>query len=169
MGKKDVKDVEVTGGDATGEERSGEVEAVRPGPWWMAPDWFGRMWPDLFSQRVPELLGSGGDAMRVEEFREDGSLVVRVEIPDVDPEKDIEVTVDRDRLSIRAERTQRTDDRDKHGYRSEFRYGSFHRILQLPAGTSEQDIQATYRDGILEVRLPIDQERASSAKIPIQR
>lgn len=134
----------------------------------MAPDWFGRMWPDAFSQRFPELLG-GGDTMRVEEFREDGSLVVRVEIPDVDPEQDIEITVDRDRLSIRAERTQRSEDRDKHGYRSEFRYGSFRRTLQLPAGTSEQDVQATYRDGILEVRLPIDQERASAVKVPIQR
>jgi HSP20 family protein len=166
MGKKDAetKDAATTSGAPS----AGEVEAARPGPWWMAPDWFGRMWPDAFSQRFPELLG-GGDTMRVEEFREDGSLVVRVEVPDVDPEKDIEVTVDRDRLCIRVERTQRSEDRDKHGYRSEFRYGSFSRTLQLPAGTSEQDVQATYRDGILEVRLPIDQERASSVKVPIRR
>lgn len=52
---------------------------------------------------------------------------------------------------------------------SEFHYGSFTRTLQLPAGATDDDVQATYADGILEVRVPIDTAEAEKKKIPVQR
>jgi len=43
---------------------------------------------------------------------------------------------------------------EKAGYRSEFRYGSFQRSIALPPGVKEEEITASYKDGVLEVRAP---------------
>ncbi|MGZ6834181.1 MAG: Hsp20/alpha crystallin family protein, partial [Mycobacteriaceae bacterium] len=59
---------------------------------------------------------------------------------------------------------------DKTGYRSEFRYGMFSRTLPLPAGVREEDIKASYANGILEVRVPRPEQPAAAArKIPVER
>ena len=52
----------------------------------------------------------------------------------------------------------------------EFRYGEFVRALPLPPGVKEEDIKASYKDGILEVRVPVGTETESSVKrIPVAR
>ena len=134
------------------------------------PDWFpGRRlladwpWPESWRDVMEEA------SLRVEEFEEDDALVVRAEMPGIDPDKDVEITLSDGLLRIKAERRQETKTEDKKGYRSEFRYGSFLRTVPLPAGASEKDVSATYKDGILEVRVPIDTKQAEARKIPIQR
>ena len=130
------------------------------------PAWFGSRrlfdWPEFWT----ELMEAEPD-LKVEEFREDGQLVVRAEIPGIDPDKDVEITVSDDILNLRAERRSESRTEDKAGYRSEFHYGSFSRSLRLPAGATEADIKATYTDGILEVRIPIDDDSAQTKKIPV--
>jgi len=96
-------------------------------------------------------------------------LVVKAEMPGLDPDKDIAIDVSDQNLHIRAERRQETKVEEKGGYHSEFRYGSFSRHVPLPAGTSDQDVKATYKDGILEVRVPVDRAKAEAHKIPVQR
>ncbi|MDQ1521541.1 MAG: hypothetical protein QOI55_2614 [Actinomycetota bacterium] len=54
--------------------------------------------------------------------------------------------------------------RDDAGYRSEFRYGSFVRNIALPAGVDADDIHASYKDGILEVRIPAGKEQKPETK-----
>ena len=103
--------------------------------------------------------------IRVEDFTDEGEYVVRAEIPGVDPDKDIDVTVTGDVLTVRGER--REEERDKN--HSEFHYGSFSRSLRLPRTASPEDVRATYRDGVLEVRLPMGEEPKASAHIPVQR
>ena len=94
------------------------------------------------------------DLIRVEEFREDGGLVVRADLPGIDPEKDVELTVSDGMLHIHAERREE-EKREEKGYlRQELRYGSLSRTLPLPEGVTESDITATYKDGILEIRIP---------------
>src|SRR5215470_16506726 len=66
--------------------------------------------------------------MRVEDYVKDGTYVVRAELPGVDPEKDIEVTVSKGVLTISAQRKEETE--GKH--RSEFQYGAFARSVTLP-------------------------------------
>ncbi|NUP74564.1 MAG: Hsp20/alpha crystallin family protein [Sinomonas sp.] len=92
--------------------------------------------------------------LRVEEFHDGDDLVVRAELPGIDPDKDVEVTVRDGELQIRAERQENSENTGKEGYRSEFRYGSFARTIQLPRGARQGDIRASYRDGVLEVRVP---------------
>jgi HSP20 family protein len=102
-----------------------------------------------------------GVPIRVEEVREGDELVVRAELPGVDPEKDIDVTVDEGVLTIRAQRQERAEEKQAEGYRSEFRYGQFERQIRLPKGTSPDVVSASYRDGVLEVRLPVPPEAPS--------
>lgn len=108
---------------------------------------------------------------RVEEYREGNTAVIRAELPGIDPERDVELTVADDVLHLRAERRERVEHKDKSSYRSEFRYGSFVRSLPLPAGTKDEDISAAYRDGVLEVRVPVAEqpEQPATRKIQVTR
>ena len=107
-----------------------------------------------------------GDLIRVEEFREDGALVVRADLPGIDPDKDVELTVSHGVLRIEGERREE-EKREEKGYlRREVRYGSFSRSLPLPEGVTEADIAATYKDGVLEIRIP-EPKREEAKKIAI--
>lgn len=116
-------------------------------------DWPRTMMPTrlrsvLFPDWVP------GDFIRVDEFREDGTVVIRAELPDIDPDKDVELTVRSGMLHIRAEHREE-EESEKRGYvRHELRYGTFSRSLPLPEGVTESDVTASYKDGILEIRVP---------------
>jgi len=95
-----------------------------------------------------------GELIRVEEFRDDGTLVIRADLPGIDPDKDLELTLSHGILHIEAERRQE-EKREEKGYvRRELRYGSLSRSLPLPEGATEADITATYKDGVLEIRIP---------------
>jgi len=130
-----------------------------------------RDWPDI--QEVFHRMFEGDvdkSWLRVEEFVEDKTLVVRAELPDIDPDKDVEIAITGGDLHIKAERQAKTEHKDKDSYRSEFRYGSFTRTVKLPPGATEADVKATYKDGVLEIRVPIAEPViAAPAKIEITR
>lgn len=108
--------------------------------------------------------------MRVEQLHEDGNLVVRAELPGIDPDKDVDVSMADGVLHISARREERKEHTDKGEYRTEFRYGSFSRDVPVPAGVQPDAVKAAYKDGILEVRVPWPEEPAErSTKIPISR
>jgi HSP20 family protein len=130
------------------------------------PNWFGRRlfdWPETWKEMIED------STLKVEEFEDDGELVVRAEMPGIDPDEDVEITLSDHVLHLRAERRSETKSEDKKSFRSEFRYGSFSRRVQLPAGATEEDVHASYTDGILEVRVPIDRSEAEKRKIAVQR
>jgi HSP20 family protein len=121
-------------------------------------------------ERLFEGDRGGEGAIRVEELVDGNRLVVRAELPGIDPEKDVDVSVHGNRLRIDAHREERKEEKEKGGYRTEFRYGSFSRTIPLPEGATEQDIEATYTDGVLEVRVPIpEQKRTEAKKIEVKR
>jgi len=99
-------------------------------------------------------------AIRVEEYAEDGHYVVKAELAGIDPVKDAEVTVGAGYLTIRAER----HDKAEGTHRSEFRYGSFSRTLALPVNADPGDVTAAYADGILTVTIGIKMEKGESAR-----
>lgn len=92
--------------------------------------------------------------IRVDEFRENGNLVIRAELPGIDPDKDVELTVMDGMIHIEAHRREEERKEGKGYMRRELRYGSFMRTLPLPEGTPESDVTASYRDGILEIKVP---------------
>ncbi len=133
-----------------------------------------RAFRDLFRGFFPgegmldTVLDTGPGLMRVEEFVESETKVIRAELPGIDPEHDVEISVSDGILHIRAERLERTEEEQQNGYRSEFRYGTFERSLELPEGTVEGDITAGYQDGILEVRVPAPPAPERAAPEPVR-
>ena len=108
------------------------------------------------------------ELIRVEEFREDGTLVIRADLPGIDPDKDVELTVSDGMLHIEAERREE-EKREEKGYlRHELRYGSLSRSLPLPEGVTEADITATYKAGVLEIRIP-EPKREPAKKIAVSK
>jgi HSP20 family protein len=129
----------------------------------MFREWFGaRAIGDRFVESV-------ANPMRVEEFVDGGECVIRAELPGIDPDKDVEITVTDEILEVKAHREERKEEERPDSYRSEFRYGSLHRVIRLPKGVKESDIKATYKDGILEIRVPVADEVAPVTKVTIER
>jgi HSP20 family protein len=127
-------------------------------------------WPTMF-RRPFVVVPEGLDAIRADEFVEDGIAVVRVEMAGIDPEKDVQISLDGDVLHISAERREEDEKLERDYTRRELRYGSFRRDLLVPTGTSEADVTASYKDGILEIRVPTTVETPPSpaVKIPITK
>ncbi len=125
-------------------------------------------WPAMF-RRPFVVVPEGLDAIRADEFTEGDTLVVKVEIAGIDPEKDVEVTLNGDVLHMEAHRREEEETKERDYTRRELRYGSFHRDLLVPTGTTEADVKASYKDGILEVRVPMVVETPTppAAKIPV--
>jgi HSP20 family protein len=130
-------------------------------PTWMSRRFFDM--PDFFGDLFEE------SSMKIEEFETDGHLVIRAEMPGIDPDEDVEITVTDHRLHLKAERKTETKEEDVKGWRSEFHYGSFERTMPLPPGATEDDVAARYEDGILEIRVPIDRESDTTRRIPVTR
>lgn len=97
---------------------------------------------------------------RVEDYTEDGKYLIRAELPGLDPEKDVEVTVESGMLTIHAERHEETK-QDRH---SEFRYGSLTRSVTLPQNADPDNITASYDQGILQVTIPVPDEAKPAAR-----
>ena len=108
------------------------------------------------------------ELIRVEEFREDGTLVIRADLPGIDPDKDVELTVTDGILHIEAQRREEEKHEEKGYVRQELRYGSLSRSLPLPEGVTEADITATYKAGVLEIRIP-EPKREPAKKIAISK
>jgi HSP20 family protein len=132
-------------------------------------DWFDFDFPALFrwfDERRPAL--GLDDRIRIEEEVADGVLHIRAEAPGIDPETDAEVTVDDGILRVRVERRKDERTETEGRVRSEFRYGSFARAVSLPKGTDAAKVTATYRDGILDVSVPMpDLVTATAQKVAI--
>lgn len=100
---------------------------------------------------------------RVEHYAEDHRFVVRAELPGLDVDKNIDVTVHDGILRIRAERQEERKD-DRH---SEFRYGSLSRSIELPRRAETDKIKASYDDGILEIVIPLADAEPADQRIKI--
>ena len=131
---------------------------------------FGR-WPELFHRPLVAWPDDMADLLRVDEYRENGTLVIRAEMAGIDPDKDVEITVTDGMLHIQAERREEEETEDKHYHRRELRYGSFTRDVPLPEGASEADVKAAYKDGILEIRVPLPAPEPAkpATKIPVSK
>jgi HSP20 family molecular chaperone IbpA len=143
-----------------------DIMARLPRP--QAPVRFRAMFPDLADWLESPWTGPSpflaGQVFRLEEAIRDDRCVIRAELPGLDPENDIEVTVDGRILTIRAERRQE-DDRP---YRSEFRYGSIARAVRLPARVDAADVTARYDKGVLEISIPVRAVKPAGTQIPIE-
>jgi HSP20 family protein len=86
-------------------------------------------------------------------FEDNDRIVVRLEVPGV-PERDIDVRLDRNTLSISGERKMTTAGESDAHRLIEGTYGSFRRAFNLPDSVDGEHVTAESRDGVLSIRLP---------------
>ena len=134
-----------------------------------APAIFRAMFPDLVDWLESPWTGPppfmAAQTFRVEEMARDNRYVIQAELPGLDPEQDIEVTVEGRTLTIHAERRQEDDG----PHRSEFRYGSLTRMFRLPAKVDAKDVTARYERGVLEVSVPVREVKPEGIRVAIEK
>ena len=89
----------------------------------------------------------------VDANEKDGSIYVTLELPGVEM-KDVGVTLENNVLTIRGERRAEKDNDDKSYHWRERAFGAFERSFTLPATVDRDKLQASYKDGVLEVVIP---------------
>ena len=116
--------------------------------------------------------GAGGGEIEmwtpsVEVFQQDNNLVVRAELPGLDKD-DVRVELTDDGLVIEGERRHEHEERLEGGYRSEIEYGRFYRLIPVPEGANIDQAQARMNNGVLEVAIPMAEERHRRRSIPVE-
>ena len=132
---------------------------------WINPwlSWPGSSWPVSWDNTDLDTQ------IRIEEHESDHHHVIRAEVPGIDPDKDITLTVDGDTVDLSIRRERHDDHSDGRSTRSEFHYGSFRRIIRLPRMASPDDVKASYKDGILEVRIKTNGKESTGHRVPVTR
>jgi HSP20 family protein len=118
---------------------------------------------DLFGSWLVPFGDGTGPELRVpavDVYEEDGHVVVRAELPGVAKEH-VSLQATADQLTLDAERRSQTEAQEARYHRRELHAGRFHRCIPLPSEVKHQEAKATFKDGVLEVRLPKADEAAS--------
>ena len=88
----------------------------------------------------------------VDVYEDENTIQVRLEVPGID-EKDIDIRMENNVLTVRGERKFEKDEKEENFHRVERRYGSFTRSFTLPSTVNSDDVQADYDKGVLTIRL----------------
>jgi HSP20 family protein len=127
-----------------------------------------RLFDDVFSRfetGLPSAFGRMGGWPSVEVVDGESSLRISAELPGLD-EKDVEILVSDDILTIRGEKKSRVDDKERHF--SERFYGRFERRIPLPYEVEEDRAEASFANGVLTVTLPKSaRAEARTKRIPL--
>lgn len=128
---------------------------------------------NLVARFMGTVRHSGDTAVRmwdpaVESYVKDGKLILKAELPGIEP-RDLEVTVTDRELLLKGERRSEKSGKDEgYGYR-EIAYGAFERRIELPEGARVNDLKATFTNGILEIAVPVPRiPEARKVKIETQ-
>ena len=111
-------------------------------------------------ERMFEEMGDGKGrswTLAIDLVERDDKYVLRADVPGVKPE-DVKIEVDDDVLTVSAEHEESEEEKKGTYVRRERRYGSFSRSITLPKGVGPDDIEATCKDGVLEVSFPKPKE-----------
>jgi len=101
------------------------------------------------------LTGSWSPAVDI--YESDNAIILTAELPGM-TEKDVDLTVDRNLLTIKGERAFENEVKKENYHRVERSYGSFIRSFQLPATVDSTKVQAEQKNGILTITLPKKEE-----------
>jgi len=119
-----------------------------------------RMFEDVFTGRAEEGKDRASStwAPAVDIFETEKELVLTAEIPGVD-EKDIEIKIEDNTLSLKGERKFEKETKEENYHRIERSYGSFFRAFALPHTIDPEKIQAAHENGVLKITMPKREER----------
>jgi HSP20 family protein len=133
----------------------------------MMEDFFGRRtrpwWPERWF-RTEEMEAT---APAVDLYEEKDDIVVKAELPGIDKDN-IEVSLTDHTITIKGEKKKEEEVKEENYYRSERSYGPFVRTLELPRDVHTDKVKASFKNGILEARLPKTEEaKAKEVKVKV--
>lgn len=120
---------------------------------------------DRFFGGLPKAFTAGpfdGWVPDVEAYARNGNFVVRADLPGMS-EKDVKVEVLGNRMTISGERTQEKETKEADYYATERSYGAFSRVVTLPEGAVAEKATATFKQGVLEIQVPMPPAPAAPA------
>lgn len=134
----------------------------------MMEDFFGRRarpwWPERWS-RTEEMEVK---PPIVDVFEEKDDIVVKAELPGIEKDN-IQVNLTDHTLTIKGEKKKEEEVKEENYYRAERSYGSFLRTLDLPRDVRADQVKASFKNGILEVRMPKTEEaKAKEIKVKVE-
>jgi len=103
----------------------------------------------------------------IEISRQNGDYEVRAELPGMKPEE-VKVEVTGDELVIQGERKLEREEKKDGVYRSEIQYGRFYRAVPLPEGADTEHASARFENGVLEVKVPVQETPRQHKEIPVE-
>ncbi|HEX6081425.1 MAG TPA: Hsp20/alpha crystallin family protein [Methylomirabilota bacterium] len=125
-----------------------------------------RMLERVFEGKWDESPAVGDWAPSLDLSETKDSLVVKVEAPGMD-QKDIQISLQENLLTIKGEKRQEKEEKDERYHRVERSYGSFTRSVRLPVGVDASKVTATFKNGLLTVTMP-KTVAAKGTTIPIK-
>jgi HSP20 family protein len=103
----------------------------------------------------------------VDVFEKENDVIVRVDLPEVKAE-DVDVSIVENMLRIKGERKYTEEVKEGNYYLTERRFGMFERTIELPVSVKSEDVQAQYKDGVLEIMLPkAEEKKAKEIKVKV--
>jgi HSP20 family protein len=127
-----------------------------------------RQFAEDMDRTFGQLPGSAAQWRPAIEVKEkDGKLVVNAELPGVKKE-DVKVNVTDRALTVEGERKEEKEEEREGYYHSERSYGKFVRSIPLPEGAKTEQASAQFKDGVLEITIPIPEVKEKSQQIPIK-
>jgi HSP20 family protein len=162
------------------ERRESGTTPARRGEWW--PQELYSMHPFSMFRRLSEEMdrafnssfglwgGRGGEmglwSPAIEVREEKGNLVVSADLPGLNKDE-VRVECTHEGLIIEGERKREHEETSGGMHRSERSYGRFHRLIPLPEGADVDKANAQFKDGVLQVRIPMPEGRNKAREIPI--
>ncbi len=125
-----------------------------------------RLFDRFFEPRWDEFATLGEWAPQLDLSETKDALVVKAEIPGMDP-KDIQISLQEQLLTIKGEKKQEKEEKDEHYHRVERSYGGFTRTVRLPVAVDAEKVTASFKNGLLTVKLP-KTPAAKGTTIPVK-
>lgn len=127
------------------------------------------------SEELDRVFGESNESERrertwtpaVEVMQREGNLVVRAELPGLNPE-DVKLEITDEAIVLEGERKDEREENRGGVHVTERRYGRFYRAIPLPDGAKTDDARAKFENGILEVTVPTEEPKSKRREIPIQ-
>ncbi len=125
-----------------------------------------RVFDRFFEPRWDEFEAVGAWAPKLDFSETKDAFVVKAEVPGVE-QKDISVSIQDQMLTIKGEKHKEKEEKDEKYHRVERSWGAFARTIALPAGVDTDKVNATFKDGVLTVKLP-KTPAAKGTTIPVK-
>lgn len=115
-----------------------------------------------------EMENLGAFVPRIDMAEDEDAFRVTAELPGMD-EKDIDINLTRDALTIKGEKREEKEEKGKGNYYMERSYGSFTRMLPVPGEIDPDKVEASFKKGVLNITLPkVHKEKKEQKKIEIK-